>query len=123
MEEPATASAVTGSFKDQVSMRSIWLLSRNITNTSVTIPGLLLPSLVGMVYQEILQTKLMKKYLPTFTNLENWLTESVKQTKKKVAPAKVRQERVTPSDVLGLCSGMSANFADPNPEMLLENSS
>ena len=90
----------------------------------MTIPGLLLPSLVGTVYQEILQTKLMKKYLPTFTNLEIWeLLKSVKQTKKKVTPAKVRQERVTPLDVLGLCSGMSANFADPNPEMLLENSS
>ena len=63
MEEPATASAVTGSFKDQVSMRSIWLLSRNITNTSVTIPGLLLPSLVGTVCQEILLTELMIKLL------------------------------------------------------------
>ena len=29
-------------------MRSIWLLSRNDTNTSVTIPGSLLPSLVGL---------------------------------------------------------------------------
>ena len=49
----------------------------------MTIPGLLLPSLVGTVYQEILQTKLMKKYLPTFTNLEIWeLPKSVRQTKK-----------------------------------------
>ena len=50
-------------------------------------------------------------------------SQKCKTNKKKVAPAKVRQEQVTPLDVLGLCSGMSANFADPNQEMLLENSS